>query len=171
MSQFRLVSHADDDLALPPAGDGEGEALRVWLSDQQWMAILERIERQAQTGEGRWLDEEAEGDRRDRQDPRRPLTARCIIRVGTHGHEAGTYIVRTRNISTGGLGFVHHHDLRTGTRCTVALQTDAGQGMIVAGRIAWCREVMQLEVEDATYEIGVQFDRPIGLGAFHDEVA
>jgi hypothetical protein len=170
VAQFRLVSHADDDLALPAGGQNEGEALRVWLSDQQWMSILERIERQAQC-DGQWVNVDEGGDRRDPQDPRQPISARCIIRVGAHGEEAGTYIVRTRNISAGGLGFVHYHSLRTGTRCTIALQTDAGQGMIVAGRIAWCREVMQLEVEDATYEIGVQFDRPIGLGAFSDEVA
>lgn len=170
MSQFRLVSHADDDLSLP-GGEGEGEALRVWLSEQQWMAILERIERQARADDGQWINLDEGGDRRDPRDPRRPISARCIIRVGAGGHEAGTYIVRTRNISTGGLGFIHHHDLRAGTRCTIALQIDTGQGMIVAGRIAWCREVMQLEVEEATYEIGVQFDRPIGLGAFNDEVA
>lgn len=169
--QFRLVSHADDALALPPGHADQDQALRVWLSDQQWMSILERIERQSRgttPGEG---PADAGSERRDPSDPRRPIGARCLVRVGSQGREAGTYMVRTRNISAGGLGFVHHHDLRPGTRCTVALQADNGRGMIISGRIAWCREVLQLELEDAAYEIGVRFDQPIGLSLLEDNVA
>ncbi len=166
MPSFKL-SHADDDLALPPQRE---EALRVWLSDQQWMSILERIERRSRAGEP--VDfAPAEDERREPSDPRRPITARCLIRVGSYGEEAGTFLVRTRNISSGGLGFVHNHDLKAGSRCTIALQLDDGQGMILSGRIAWCREVLQLEVEQAAFEIGVQFDRPIALGNFSDHVA
>jgi len=167
---FRLA-HADDDLNLPPRRR-EDEALRVWLSDQQWMSILERIERQARTpDEPETLARIGEDERREPADPRRPLSARCLIRVGSHGDEAGTYLVRTRNISAGGLGFVHNQDMRTGTRCTIALQLHDGKGMIVSGRVAWCREILQLEVDEATFEIGVQFDQPIALDAFGGHVA
>ena len=167
MPTFKLA-HADDDLALPPQRE---DALRVWLSDQQWMSILERIERQSREDRPVDFASAAAGERRQTDDPRQPITARCLIRVGAHGEEAGTFLVRTRNISSGGLGFVHHHDLPPGARCTVALQLDDGQGMILSGRVAWCREVLQLEVEEAAFEIGVQFDRPINLGEFSDHVA
>ena len=162
MASFRLA-HADDELNLPPEpADG---ATRVWLSDQQWMAILERIERQSRSGNAvrAILPHEDPSERRGDGMDRQPLSAKCMIRIGSPGHEAGTYLVRTRNISSGGLGFVCQHAFDPGTRCTVALQLSDGMGRIIAGKIAWCREVMQLEVEQAMFEVGVTFDQLIPI--------
>lgn len=152
------LRHSDDELDLVEAH--RTDTARVWLSDQQWMSILERIERKSREA---MPPDDAESQRAE---PRYVHDTRCLLRVGSHGPDCGTFMVRTRNISSGGLGFVHSEPMSTGTRCTVALETDDGHGVIASARVAWCREILQLEVESAMFEVGVQFDRPIDLEPF-----
>lgn len=134
------------------------ETSRLWMSEEQWSTLLARIERAS------IQRPHAGPDRRGDDRQRYPVNFRCILRLeGSEKRGAGTFLVRTRNISRGGLGFVHHQTLVAGTRCTVALQGEDGQGRIMAGRVVWCQEVMQLEVETPLFQVGVQFDQPIDL--------
>ncbi|MEM8738847.1 MAG: PilZ domain-containing protein [Planctomycetota bacterium] len=167
-----LVSGADGpgDSAGPSGHAAEPDSARLWLSDQQWLSVLERVER------GRDEDDpprDYAGGQSDatgqRAHERHALAFRCLIRLAPPGRadaDHGTYLVHSRNISAGGLGFVHDHELHTGTRCTVALQPAAGRGMILSARVAWCRPILR-EAEDATtFDVGVQFDQPIDLDPF-----
>ncbi len=133
-----------------PADDRHDDTARLWLSQQQWMSILERVERQV-------LDSTPQGDNQ-RQSPRLPAPhhARCMIRLGHPCPDRGTYQVRLRNISTSGLGFLSAAPFQPKSRCTVALQDAEGHGLVCAARIVWCRAL-----DDDLSAVGVQFDKPI----------
>ena len=146
-----------DDLGFEPPGPGldlTPDTLRLWISDQQWVSLLERIARE---------QSDIDGPRR-RTEPRHPYHVTCILRLGYPGQTPGTYLVRCRNLSTGGMGFVHSAMLEPGTRCALALQGNGGAGCIVAARIAWCRPIEQV------YDVGVQFDEPIEVCRYLDSV-
>lgn len=132
------------------------DSLRLWLSDQQWLALLARIERGAHDYEG--------PDRRGDREARFPTRLRCVIRAQQPDGRSGTYLVCSHNISAGGLGFVHHAPLPRGSRCTVALEKGQGQGLIASGRVAWTRQID--DRSPIAFEVGVQFDTPIDPAPF-----
>ncbi len=141
-------------------GDKEGrdETARLWLSDRQWMAILERVERQAQnvelTGE----------DQRNAPRLTAPAKTQCLIRLGHPSPVHGTYLVRLRNVSATGLGFLSTDLFESGARCTVAIKNDHGRGLVSGASIVWCRPV-----DEDLNEVGVRFDHPINTeGLFPD---
>lgn len=139
---------------IPPQDDNaEGQTLRLWLSDQQWMSLLSRIE------QSRSCATPAEGTRR--RDARLPATFVCMFRCKQRDGAAATFLVRSRNLSKGGLGFTHTQPLETGTLCTVAIQMEGGGGRMLGGRIAWCRGLESADLECPLYELGLQFDQPI----------
>jgi hypothetical protein len=134
------------------------DTLRLWLSEQQWLSILSRIESQTADYQGP-----------ERRHPRQPVTLRCVVRVQQPDGRSATYLLRSRNISKGGLGFVHSAPIAPSTRCTVALQAIDGFGLIASGRIAWCRDLNDLDTH--AHEVGLQFDRPIDISPFIDDPA
>lgn len=147
----------------PDESDESGGAQRLWLSDQQWMTLLSRVQR------GQWAYEGPE--RRDTRRNRFPTRVHCVVRTQQPDGGSETYLLRSHNISAGGLGFIHTRPLPRGSRCTIALHSADGEGLIAAGRVAWAR---QLEVTDAgssiLFEVGIQFDRPIDPMPFLDEM-
>ena len=150
----RVIFRHDEDLAPPRSGY---DTTRLWVSDQQWLAILERVQRG-----GPIPFEQGDNDCR-RLHPREAFECRCLLRLSGL---AGTFIVRTRDISAGGLCFVHGQPLRAATRCTIALQSDAGPGRILSAVVAWCKEIEFFDPDLEGYEIGVKFDTPIDTRAF-----
>lgn len=167
----RPQTHEDLDAGLP---GGDSDTARLWLSENQWLCILKQVERGPLTD----ADLDLAGGESDatghRQHARLAASFRCLIRLTpptahtTTNHHAdhGTYLVHSRNISTGGLGFVHHHQLHPGTRCTVALQPHVGPGLIVPARVAWCRDIPRLAEDVTTHDVGVQFDHPLPVNPF-----
>lgn len=168
---FTPTEDFDDGL---PGGDTD--TARLWLSEQQWLSILERVERGPRNSPVAELADDPHqlaGGESDatghREHPRLAASFRCVIRLAPPGNresDHGTYLVHTRNISAGGLGFVHDHELHAGTRCTVALQPQQGKGLIVPARVAWCRDIQRLAEDVTTFDVGVQFDRPINIDGF-----
>lgn len=149
----------------------ESDTARLWVSDQQWLSILERVERGNEPEETDAFDFAGGGSGAtgDRDHARHALNFRCVIRLAPPEHrdaDHGTYLVHSRNISSGGLGFVHDHELHAGTRCTVALQPPRGKGMILPARVAWCREITRDAEVSLSFDVGVQFDRPIDISPF-----
>ncbi|MEO1237063.1 MAG: PilZ domain-containing protein [Planctomycetota bacterium] len=173
------LSHGGSQIARPvdEAEDAEEAAgvdtARLWLSDQQWLSILERVERGRDHGEPAPVDPSAAGGASEatgqREHARHAAAFRCVIRLAPPSRtdaDHGTYLVHSRNISSGGLGFVHDHEMHSGTRCTVALQPAEGRGMILSGRVAWCRAVPRPAEDTTRFEVGLQFDHPIDLDPF-----
>ena len=160
---FSTLRRPDLDEGLPGS---ETDTTRLWVSDQQWLSILERLKRgvdddcsPADPG-GASL---ATGARRH---ARRATAFRCLLRLAAPDNrkaDHGTYLVRSRNLSSGGLAFAHHTALHAGTRCTVGLQAPDGTGMILSARVAWCRLIDRRAEDSMTYHVGVQFDQPVSL--------
>lgn len=148
-----MIFRQDEDLA--PLQEGV-DTTRLWVSDQQWLAILERVQR------GQPLDLDGDRDSR-RLHPREACSMRCLLRLGG---TCGTFIVRTKDISAGGLRFVHGQPLRPSTRCTIALQPQHGMGRILGAVVAWCKEVEFADPDLEGYDIGVNFDAPVDTRAF-----
>ena len=150
----------------------EADTARLWVSDRQWMALLERVERGPDEADGENFPDYAQGESDatgDRAFARHALNFRAMLRLAPPQKPAddhGTYLVHSRNISSGGLGFVHTQPMRPGTRCTVALQPQHGRGMILAARVAWSRLVDRDAEDSRRFDVGIQFDRPIDLSLF-----
>ena len=139
-----------------PRQDG---AVRLWISQRQWMAILQDTERQALQAQA----PEADALDCQRQSPRLPAPedARCIIRLGENTRDHGTYLVKLRDISATGLGFNSAQPFAGKTRCTVALQDGDGHGMVTAARVVWCQPL-----EGGMHNVGIHFDQPIDPARF-----
>ncbi len=80
-----------------------------------------------------------------------------VLRI-THRDEAVNFLVPTRNISRGGLGFLHGSMLHQGTPCKLMLVFKDGRKLKADGTVARCRHVSGM-----IYEVGVKFDREIDL--------
>lgn len=113
----------------------------------------------------RELDAQAEqfqGNNR-RQDERHPYRAGAKM-VATVFHPGGTttrYLIKPRNISRTGLGFLHGSFLHLGTRIIVSLETLRHTLVNVTGQIVFCKFV-----RGNVHEIGVRFSQPIELAQF-----
>ena len=150
-----MIYRYDEDLA-PVRQDTD--STRLWVSDQQWLAILERVQRGQPAFEQNALDDDCR-----RLHTRQAFECRCLLRLSG---QAGTFIVRTQDISSGGLRFVHGHPLRPSTRCTIALQSDAGPGRILSAVVAWCKEIEIFDPDVDAFELGLKFDTPIDTRPF-----
>ncbi len=157
-------------LSSPPEAASQArpasDTARLWLSEQQWMGLLTRVRRGiARTDQPGGLS----GATGDREHARHAPDFFCLIRLGSGGPEVsgerGTYQVSTRNISAGGIGFIHDRELKRGMRATVALQPREGQGLILSARVAWCRPLPDGD-GDALFQVGVQFDQPVDVDPF-----
>ncbi|MEM6553894.1 MAG: PilZ domain-containing protein [Planctomycetota bacterium] len=185
----RLFSSPNPDADLAPEAYQTSDTSRIWVSDQQWMAMLAssrrdtdafldapaRPNRPTHPHDGNHPIEDAfDEDRREGQ--RLTTTFRCVLRLDGH-RAAGTFAVRTQNVSAGGLGFIHSSPIPRDTRCTVALQPEHTPGIIAAARIAWCKPLHLDDQDDplhtdapappTAYELGIQFDTPIDLDPFN----
>lgn len=144
----------DEDLA--PPREGENDTARIWVSDQQWLAIMDRAERSEPLS--------VRHDTSDRRDESRSdIQCKCVLRWGGDRAPDGTYLVRTHDLSSGGVRFTSADYIEPRTRCTLALQPEGLGGLLVAGRVAWCRPVELVDDALEAFEVGVQFDRPIDL--------
>lgn len=154
-----MIYRYDEDLA--PTRQ-EPDSTRLWVSDQQWLAILERVQR------GRPLPDVPTQEDCRRLHPRQAYECRCLLRLS---EAAGTFIVRTQDISAGGLRFVHGQPLRASTRCTIALQSENGPGRILSAVVAWCKEIEFYDPDLEAYEVGIKFDSAIDVRSFTSDGA
>jgi len=79
-------------------------------------------------------------------------------------HPGGTVtrcVVSSRNLSAGGLGFLHGSFLHTGTACVVFLTKTSGQTVPLRGAVASCRHI-----RGRVHEIGLQFEDTVDPGEF-----
>lgn len=143
-------------MAEPARQFGQGDTpqddtVRLWLSQQQWMSVLQNTERKAQKPTVSMPDDL-------RQSPRVPAPSdmHCIIRLGKNADHAGTFIVKLRDISATGMGFYSAQNFASKSRCTVALQDADGHGMVCAASVVWSKSI-----DEQLNDVGIQFDQPI----------
>lgn len=142
------------------AVENETASVRLWMSDQQWFGLLESIGKQSSAESFDGADRRAPGNQRY------ATRMRCLVRLAPASGSPSVYVVQARDLSAGGLGFVHDQAVKPQTRCAVALQSKDGAGAIAAGEIAWCKPV-----RGGLYAVGVRFDYPVDALRFADEDA
>ncbi|MEM6459447.1 MAG: PilZ domain-containing protein [Planctomycetota bacterium] len=125
------------------------------LSEAQWEALIDRLE----AGKGPAVP--ATRDRRDLDDRRYFHVRRAALRVLRENSPPTSHLVRTRNLSAGGVGLIHNAFLYPGTPCHVALQTRHGESVALPGTVVWCRHV-----SGRGHEVGLRFDWIIEIDEF-----
>ncbi len=72
------------------------------------------------------------------------------------GGGLGRYLVCARNLSAGGISFIHGGYIHTGSDCRVVLLRRDGTPLAVAGVVVHCRHI-----ESSHHEIGIQFHKEV----------
>ena len=81
--------------------------------------------------------------------------ALLLVTLNPHGQKS-SFVVSARNISNGGLAFLHHSKIAVGTPCLL-------KGFLRSWRlIRMSGEIVRFkEVDEGIYETGLQFGQPI----------
>lgn len=94
--------------------------------------------------------------------PRMPFCHRNIgLYVEHPGGGEAAYYVCTRNLTTGGVAFVHGGYIHQHTPCKVLLPTIWGGEETIRGKVVWCRLV-----SGTIHEAAIQFEHEIELWRF-----
>lgn len=97
-----------------------------------------------------------------RQDPRLAYRAGgLIVQMHHPGGSCVNYLVRPRNLSTSGMGFLHGAFCYSGTPCHLTLHDAQQKRRRLKGRVVRCQLI-----EGLIHEVGVQFDEPIEIEQF-----
>ncbi len=92
-----------------------------------------------------------------RIEDRLTYSAGAIIVKMTHpGGNVATYKVRPRNLSRGGIGFLHGSFCYNDTPCSITLRTIENDTTQVMGKVVRC-----VHVQGNVHEVGVRFEEPI----------
>ncbi len=83
------------------------------------------------------------------------------VRQNGNGNLSVAFRVPTRNLSRGGLAFLHKSFLHRGTPCTVQLATTRGHWVDVQGKVIRCRYL-----EAGIHEVALQFNEEIDPAEF-----
>lgn len=103
----------------------------------------------------------------ERRHIRRPTNfMRMTIDITQPGGTTGKFIVRSYDLSEGGVGFFTGNYVHGATRCRLGITTIDGESLSIDGTIAHCRNVW-----GHVHFAGVQFDSPIDLSWFEPETA
>ena len=130
------------------------------LTEKQWETLIATLE----AGKGPMVP--ATRDRRDLDVKRYPHVRRVALRVIHTGGQKTSHLVRSRNLSVGGMGIIHLTYLYPGTVCHVARQPRQGESVALSGKDRWGRHV-----SGQSHEIGLRFDQLIQIDEFIDPEA
>ncbi len=103
-------------------------------------------------------------DRRDPSQTRHDTVRRCLLRVDRGDAAPGLYVVRSRDISDGGIRIVHGGQVKPQSVCCIIIETENGQSIAAGGEVSWCNPIKDDSVD--AYELGIQFYVPINASCF-----
>ena len=75
--------------------------------------------------------------------------------------EWAKYVVRSHNLSRGGIGFIHGCYLHPGSQCRLILKNSQDQVVCINGTVKRCEFI-----EAKAHDIGVQFDQEIDINDY-----
>ena len=129
----------------------------VRISDGERRRLLDELDRVQAVASGDVGPDDSR--RKDRRFTYRPGN----ISIAVEQPRGGTTFlsVSPRNISAGGVAFLHGGFLHTGSRCTLRLGPQPKGIVEIAGEIVNCRHI-----EGLLHEVSVKFDRPIDPSLF-----
>ena len=127
------------------------DALR--LSENERQELMAKLDRQATSFRGM----EA------RLEDRLPYaeSAGVMLTLNHPGGSIANYLVRPRNLSQRGVGFLHGNFVHVSSRCQVYLLRLDGRREPISGTVVRCCHIQGL-----VHEVGVRFDHSIDLGEF-----
>jgi hypothetical protein len=76
-----------------------------------------------------------------------------IVKIEPHGLPSKQFVVPIRNISEGGVAFLHNTMLHQGTHCTIYVLLEKGRSFKTTGRVVRCRYLHGM-----IHEVGLKFD-------------
>lgn len=121
------------------------------LSDEELKALMERLSAE---------DEASHNRRRTERYDFRVRT--CIIHFQTPGlSQPAAYVAPTRNISSGGMSFLHGGFVYPGTRCVVQIISKKGSWKHIEAKVVRC-----VFVSGTIHEVGVAFATEIEPSEF-----
>ncbi len=139
---------------------GALNTLRQTLTPDEWRQALENAKAQRASGAPGAPDL----DRRDPAQPRHQAVRRCLLRVDRGETAPGIYVVRSSDISSGGLRLIHGGAIKKDTVCCVIIETEQGRSLAAGGTVAWCKPIN--DTDPPAYELGIRFYAPIDAGLF-----
>ncbi len=142
-----------------PSATGALNTLRHSLSADEWREAL-------QSAKDQHGQATAPSDQRATDQTRHPAVRRCLLRIDRGDAAPGIYIVRSRNISDGGIRIIHGGPIKAETVCCVIIESTAGQSLAAGGCIAWCNPVKN--TDPPAYELGIRFYGLIDASPFAD---
>src|SRR5688572_26628713 len=141
------------DCGASPMSQNEHYNTRMKLTEAERESLLNRLDQAARAERQGNATSKSNRRRHKRWEFRAPNTG---LTVEHPGGGVSRLMVCARNLSAGGLGFIHGGYLHKGSRCKVMLRGLDGNMHPIAGQIVSCRHV-----EGVTHEIGLQFERKI----------
>ncbi len=128
------------------------------LNDGQRKNLLDHMDRGSKNVEGGQDDNKRSERRVEFRD------AQMLISIEHPAGGISNLQVITRNISSGGMSFLHGGYIHTRSRCKIRLARRQGSELTIQGTVRSCRHV-----RDHIHEIGVQFDRKLDVQEFLHE--
>ena len=118
------------------------------LSEEQWCRLSEKLDK---------IDSAQTGQRQHARVSYRKL-AQIAVAIQQPNGQWAKYVVRSRNLSTGGIGFIHGAYVHTDSKCRIIIKNLHGQVVCLEGVVRHCQYLC-----GTAHDVGVQFDAPIEL--------
>jgi CheY-like chemotaxis protein len=125
----------------------------VKLDESQREALLNRMDR-SEAMEGHGPMRKAVNRRHDKRWDYRDTDIAVVVEHPGGG--VSRLLVCARNISAGGMSFLHGGFLHPGSRCRLTLRQTDGRNVPMSGKVVTCRHL-----ERTIHEIGLQFEKRI----------
>lgn len=142
----------------PALRDPKGDMLMQYLTQDDWQSALQRIHRDRRPLAPDLAERRKAGKRYEHV-----LT--CLLRVELDG-DAQIHLVRTRDVSRGGLSLLHGGMIPPEADCLVAVEVSDGEGKLMRAHVVRCREVEIDDIGQKAYEIGLQFEGELDVDSF-----
>ncbi len=139
-----------------PDDDSDGLIDTLCLSDEQWQALSKKLDQIVP----------CETSRRTHKRVSYRKLAQIAVAIQMPDGKWAKYIVRSRDLSPGGIGFIHGAYIHVGSQCRVILKDREGKVVCLEGVVRHCDYL-----SGTAHDVGVQFDKPINLRPFLGAVA
>ena len=129
------------------------DAVSEAIAEQEWQSLM--------TDPRAWPEHDGDERRGEARVPHREL-AQFVLEI----HESDDmitrrFLVRTRDVSSQGIGFLHHRPVDVGADCRVSLLIRRGRLVHRTGTIAACSHR-----RDGHYEIGMRLRKSVVVSDF-----
>lgn len=135
----------------PAEGSKPIDTLRI--TEKEWHARIAEMESKQTPTTGH--------EKRKSQRHHHCVLATITIRTQNQGVTENYFLIRTRNISEGGMGFLHGAFVYPGSQVVAILQDNNGKAIALEGDVARCNHVA-----GKVHEVGVRFKRMIRVEDF-----